>query len=225
MTSSAIRDPRRRALIALAAAVVLVVAMLAAAVAGYRTNGPAAERTTPVVSGPVSPDPVVASGPSNELAPILETPDANQFAREVASALFAWDTRSSVPLAAHVDHLVAVADPTGESSPGLVGDLDTYLPSQEMWGQLAQYETRQWLVIESAVTPEAWAVAEAQAGDELAPGTTAVTVRGVRHRAGVWENEPVTSTHDVAFTVFVVCSPSYEQCHLLRLSMLDHPLE
>lgn len=225
MKSSAIHHPRRRVLMALGAAVVLAVAMLTAAVAVFRTSGPAAERAAPVASGPVSPDPVVASGPSNQLAPILETPDANQFAREAASALFAWDTRSSVPRAAHMDHLVAVADPTGESSPGLVGDLDTYLPSQEMWGQLAQYETRQWLTIESAETPAAWAVAEAQAGDTLAPGTTAVTVRGVRHRAGVWEGVPVTSTHDVAFTVFVVCGPSYEQCYLLRLSMLDHPLE
>ena len=27
-----------------------------------------------------------------------------------------------------------------------------------------------------------------------------------------------------AFTVFVVCEPAYDTCHLLRLSELDNPL-
>jgi len=58
----------------------------------------------------------------------------------------------------------------------------------------------------------------------LLPGTTAFTITGVRHRSGVWEGTPVTSEHDVAFTVFVVCAPSYPACHLLRLSRLDEPL-
>ena len=41
----------------------------------------------------------------------------------------------------------------------------------------------------------------------------------------MWEGEPVASEHDVAFTVFIVCGPSYPECHLLRLSMLDKPLD
>jgi hypothetical protein len=28
----------------------------------------------------------------------------------------------------------------------------------------------------------------------------------------------------VEFTVFVVCAPTYDTCHLLRLSQLDNPL-
>jgi hypothetical protein len=59
----------------------------------------------------------------------------------------------------------------------------------------------------------------------LLPGTTGLTIRGIRHRTGVWEGEPVASEHDVAFTVFIVCGPSYSECHLLRLSMLDKPLD
>ena len=43
-------------------------------------------------------------------------------------------------------------------------------------------------------------------------------------RTGVWNGQPVTSEHPVAFTVFVVCAPTYPTCHLLRLSQLDNPL-
>ena len=47
----------------------------------------------------------------------------------------------------------------------------------------------------------------------------------VRHRAGVWQGEAVASEHGVTFTVFMVCGPSYDRCHLLRLSRLDEPLD
>ena len=59
---------------------------------------------------------------------------------------------------------------------------------------------------------------------QIAPGTTALTIEGTRHRAGVWNGQPVTSEHPVAFTMFMVCAPSYPTCHLLRLSQLDNPL-
>ena len=121
--------------------------------------------------------------------------------------------------------MVAVAETTGESTPGLVSDLDNYLPTEDAWVELAKYETRQWIVIDSVTTPTKWADAQDQAGDQLLPGTTALTIHGTRHRAGVWEGEPVASEHDVAFTIFLVCGPSYPECHLLRLSMLDKPLE
>ncbi len=109
--------------------------------------------------------------------------------------------------------------------PALVSDLDNYLPTQDAWVELAQYETRQWLSIDSVTTPSKWGEAETQAGDELLPGTTAFTIHGTRHRSGIWEREPVASGHEVAFTVFIVCGPLYPECHLLRLSMLDKPLD
>jgi hypothetical protein len=61
--------------------------------------------------------------------------------------------------------------------------------------------------------------------DGLLPGTTALTIQGTRHRAGEWEGEPVATEQDVAFTVFIVCRPSYPRCYLLRLSRLDEPLQ
>jgi len=66
-------------------------------------------------------------------------------------------------------------------------------------------------------------VEQAQPG-QLAEGTVAYTIEGTRHRSGVWNDEPVESAHPVAFTVFIVCKPTYETCHLLRLSELDNPL-
>ena len=81
------------------------------------------------------------------------------------------------------------------------------------------------LTIDQADIPEAWAdaLAQAQPG-QIAPGTTAFTIEGTRHRNGLWNGEPVTSEHAVSFTVFIVCAPAYPTCHLLRLSQIDNPL-
>ena len=113
---------------------------------------------------------------------------------EVAEALFAWDTATMIGRDDHIEQLVKVGDPTGESTAGLLvrhRRLPAHggLPGRD----LAQYETRQWLTIDSVTTPTKWAEAEAQAGDALLPGTTARTIHGVRHRAGVWDGEPVSS--------------------------------
>jgi hypothetical protein len=51
---------------------------------------------------------------------------------------------------------------------------------------------------------------------DCSPGRPALTIQGTRHRAGEWEREPVATEHDVAFTVFIVCRPSYPHCYLLR---------
>lgn len=179
-----------------------------------------------------SPDATVnpSSGLAWGTAPALEgtglpaTSDAEQFSRAVAVAVFGWNTSTASGPAELVEPFMTVADPTGESSAGLASDLYGYLPTVEAWATLRQYETRQWLVITSLSIPELWATAVEQGSATLAPGTTAYTVTGVRHRAGMWEGEPVSSEHEVAFTVFVVCGPTYPECHLLRLSRLDNPL-
>ena len=156
------------------------------------------------------------------LSPIAGTGDPVAFATAVARALFDWDTTGSQTLADHRGRLLAVADPTGVESPGLVTDLGGYLPSAQAWDFLAGYDTRQWIEVTDARVPGQWhAVA---AGSELAPGTTALTVTGVRHRAGTWEGSEVTARFDVAFTAVVVCGPTYPRCYLLRLSRLDEPL-
>lgn len=179
-------------------------------------------------AGPPSPTlraPRAEGSPQSGDHQSLRTSATEAFAERVAEALFAWDTQTMTTPTTTTELLVAVADPTGESSAGLVADVANYLPSDAMWIELRKYETRQWLEVTSTEVPDLWGTALDQAGDELAPGTSAVTVRGVRHRSGVWEGDAVASEHEVAFTVFMVCEPTYPECHLLRLSRLDDPLE
>lgn len=217
---------RTRRLIIAAIAVVLAFAAVAA-YSLWTYNDPTAGGP-PVSSAPST---SLALPPPTELtekepaSPIPATSDPEAFARQVADALFAWDTAATVSTDELTERLITVADPTGESSAGLRADVANFLPTAVAWSELRRYETRQWIEVTSADVPELWATAVDQAGpDGLLPGTTAYTIRGVRHRTGLWEGEPVSSVHDVAFTVFIVGSPSYPECHLLRLSQLDQPL-
>lgn len=215
----------RRILVAAAATIALLIAASAYAVLSRsHSSSSVVSSSKPDAVGPpeTAPDLRPTNGALPELAP---TAGPESFARLVAHAIFDWDTTVAVPPAAYTSRLVAVADPVGESSPGLVADVATYLPTEGAWSRLRTYATRQWLTVETIEVPSLWSQAEAEAGpDGLLPGTTAYTISGVRHRSGIWEGEPVTSEHDVAFTVFIVCAPSYADCHLLRLSRLDDPL-
>ncbi|MFC8796998.1 hypothetical protein ACFT2C_04650 [Promicromonospora sp. NPDC057138] len=149
---------------------------------------------------------------------IPRSSDPDVFARGVAEAVFTWDT-SSPSLPDVTERLLVVADPTGEETPGLLVDLRTYLPSDQAWTHLAQYRTRQWIEVSDVVEPAQWGEAVAQAPEgALGAGTTARTVTGVRHRAGTWDGEPATASSQVRFTVFLVCAPTHDTCHLLRLS-------
>jgi len=216
---------RRRHLILLGLAVgSLLIAFVAYSLQVRRSPIPPSTANV-TVAEPRELTPTVSVSPVADLAPLRPTSDPEAFARLAADALFDWNTATLIDRADHIERLVAVGDPTGESSPGLVSDLDNYFPTHEAWVELTEYKTAQWLSIESVVTPTLWAEAEAQAGDELLPGTSAFTIHGTRHRSGLWEGEPVASEHDVAFTIFFVCPPSYAECHLLRLSMLDKPLD
>lgn len=215
---------RRRLLLASITVTLLLSAALAYTVLVHRSSS---SETAPSGTGSelmrppsIQTEPVVVDLPT--LAP---TSDPDAFARRVAEAIFVWDTTTLLTRTDHLERLVEVADPTGESTPGLVSDLSGYLPTPHAWAELAQHRTRQWLTTSSVTTPSTWAEARAQAGDQLLPGTTARTIHGTRHRAGMWDGEPVASEHAVAFTVFIVCGPSYPHCHLLRLSMLDTPLD
>lgn len=220
-------DLVRRRLIVAASAIVLV---LGAITASVLLGGGSDRNSASVVGREDSPasDPVVVAP---ELAAIGPTPmapesDPETFARSVADSLFSWDTAASTNPNELTERLIAVADPTGESSAGLRADVAGYLPTAVAWADLRTYETRQWIEISAAEVPELWSTAVEQAGPGgLLPGTMAYTIRGIRHRAGTWEDQPVTSAHTVAFTVFVVCGPSYPACHLLRLSRLDAPLD
>ena len=218
--------PRRRIAV-VALAVAFVVAALGAWLAVAQPH-PTTATVPPARVDPAGRTETPASGAAEkpaDLQPVATAADPQIFAESVARALFDWDTTAPWALSDYTGRLLAVTDPTGQESPGLVADIAGYLPTAEAWAFLKPYYTRQWLEISSVEVPDLWEQALAEAGQALAPGTTAYTIRGTRHRSGVWEGEPVTSEHEVTFTVFIVCEPSYPTCHLLRLSRLDEPLD
>ena len=183
------------------------------------TENPAARHPADTSSVP---EPVVASG------------EPEGFAVAVAEALFTWDTTSGYGPA---DYAQMLADVTAdEEADAAATDVRAYLPTQEAWAQLRTHQTRQWLTIDTIEIPAVWEEAVAQAAPgQLPDGATAYTITGTRHRTGFWGTDPVTTAHEVAFTVFLTCTPERnpappvadpltETCALLRLSQLDNPL-
>lgn len=173
------------------------------------------QRPMPVPT-PRSPGPAI---------PSVEQSDPRRFAIEAAELAFEWDTTTSTNTDGYFARIVVIADPGGTESDGLVADLTAYLPSQEAWLHLREYETRQHLEVTSAEVPSTWQ-ATAREGEAfgLERGTTAYTITGIRHRTGIWNGDRVATRHRVSFTVFIICGPRYPTCYLLRLSQLDHPL-
>lgn len=229
MKTPDLSGPRiRRRLIAALVAVLIVVVPAGVGIYGLFVGPPDqsrgdddSETPGPVVTAPS--DPVPTTMP--RLPVVRASADPETFAHNVAIALFEWDTASGFMPLDYTSVVLGVGDPTGAEQAGLASDIAAFLPSRDAWIELRQYATTQHLTIETAYIPEAWATAveQAQPG-QLADGTTAVTIEGTRHRAGLWNDEHVTSEHEVAFTVFVVCGPTYDTCHLLRLSQLNNPL-
>jgi hypothetical protein len=152
------------------------------------------------------------------------TADPIVYARAVAESLFDWDTSAGFLPTDYTAAVLADADPSGEETPGLLDDVATYLPTVQQWLDLGALEVVQSIEIEGASIPDSWAAAVEQAHGQLRPGTTAVTITGTRHRSGVWNGEVAESSYPVSFTVFVGCQPSFERCHVLRLSQLDNPM-
>lgn len=228
--SPAPTDPRnRRRFVALIAAGIVLLLLAGIGVYGLLTgprNSTATDPDPETSSATTAPPTAARSTPQPpQVQAVPRSADPETFAQGVASTLFAWDTASGLWPLDYTSAILAVGDPSGDEQAGLASDLAVYLPTRDAWIELRQYATRQHLTIEAAYVPDAWgdAVAQAQPG-QLAAGTAAVTIEGTRHRAGVWNGQPVTSEHPVAFTVFVVCAPTYPTCHLLRLSQLDNPL-
>lgn len=223
-----VSDPRIRRRVIAGIAVGVVFLILAGIgiyglITGPRTTNPdETTATEPSSASPASPGPT--STP--RLPSVPRSADPETFARNVAMALFTWDTGSGFMPLDYTAVILAVGDPSGNEQAGLASDIATYLPSRSAWLDLRQYATTQTLTIEDAYVPDAWgaAVAQAQPG-QLADGTTAYTIEATRHRSGVWNDEPTSSEHAVSFTVFIVCAPTYDTCSLLRLSQLDNPLK
>ncbi|MCF4123656.1 hypothetical protein L1785_22090 [Antribacter sp. KLBMP9083] len=158
-------------------------------------------------------------------SPAASGSDPVATARRAASILFNWDTTTDT-LGSVTTDVLAVADPTGEQTPGLLADLTAYLPDPAWWERLREYETRQRVDLDTVEVPDAWtrAVATGQVAD-LLPGTYAVNVVGTLHRSGVVAGRPESFAHPVELTMFVSCEPALDECWLLRLGVPGTVLE
>ncbi|HVW43814.1 MAG TPA: hypothetical protein VHC18_20945 [Amycolatopsis sp.] len=212
--------------------VLVVVGVLALATIGVGVyglvRGPAHPASTPGVdastTGPSESAPNT-SPPKAGPATLPQTDDPIAYAKAVAAALFEWDTTSGYTPSDYEAPVLADADPSGEETSGLIGDVASYEPTTEQWTQLATMQVSQHLTISSAVVPSTWPEALAQAHGQLRPGTTAVTITGTRHRTGVWYGDKASTSEPVSFTVFEACTPAFSRCHTLRLSELNDPLK
>ena len=220
------RDLTRPQLLIIAAA---AIALMTAAVGIYGLlTGPSRPpvhtrpAAHPDARGGAVPSPVVAADPSTVVLPHADNPIA--YARAITDALFDWDTSSGFMPSDYEAPVLADADPSGEETAGLIADVATYLPTNDQWLNLATMDVAQTISIKSAGVPADWQTIATNAHGELRPGTKAVTVTGMRHRTGVWNDQPASTTGAVSFTVFVACPPAFDRCHILRLSQLDNPL-
>jgi len=242
-----LREFPRGLLIALAATALALLVVVGIAVYGLITGpGATGPESDPWPGTPPTAASATAATPTQ--APRVPVPptvpvsgDAETFARGVTSALFDWDTASGLMPVDYSSAILRTGDPTGTEQAGLASDLAAYLPSRQAWISLRAYATRQHLTIDRAYIPDAWADAVAQAlPGQLADGAVAYTIDGVRHRDGTWNEQTVTATRDVSFTIFLTCPPPAthtastwpagnratgdHSCHVLRLSQLDKPL-
>lgn len=222
------RPSRRRGpLIVLIGLIVVAAGLIAFGVYGL-VRGPAQPDRAPAPKITVSIGASPSASPSASGTPhpsaLPKTADPVAYARAVASAIFTWDTMSGLTPADYVNAIVADADPSGLETPGLVADLATYLPTDEVWQELRSYQTGETFTVASAQVPVDWPQVLAQAGSQLRDGTTAVTITGTRHRTGTWEGQSQSADTAVSFTVFMLCEPAYPSCHVLRLSQLGNPL-
>jgi hypothetical protein len=212
---------RRRLIIAVVTSGIALIVLLVIGVLGLlRGPAKAGRPENPAHEASVS---STSTAPAGHPQPVLATSNPELFARNVARALFDWDTRYVGGLSEWAQVPVDVAD--ADEAAAVASDVRSYLPSAEMWEQLRAYGTRQWLEMESVTVPDAWSTALAQAASGQIPrGAAAFTVIGIRHRTGTWDTEAIRTAQQVSFTVFVAC-PGVPACTLLRLSQLDRPLE
>lgn len=218
------RFPRRLMILLIVGAAVLAV------LAGVGLYGLLLAPRSDPSPGNTAGDPPGAStrtpSPTSSTPPVVrESDDPETFARALAIALFRWDTATEFGPTDYAQVIVDVGDPSGNETAGLASDVRTYLPTADAWAQLRTMQTRQWLDINDVLVPDEWATALEQAAEgQILPGTVAYTITGIRQREGVHGTEPVTSSHEVAFTVFITCEPTFDTCRALRISELDNPL-
>jgi len=218
------RFPRRLMILLIVGAAVLAVLVgvgLYGLLLGPRSEpSPSGSAADPPGASTSTPPPTSSTPPA-----VRESDDPETFARALATALFTWDTSTGFGPTDYAQVIVDVGDPSGNETAGLASDVRTYLPTADAWAQLRTMQTRQWLDINEVFVPDEWATALGQASEgQILPGTVAYTITGTRQREGINGTEAVTSSHDVAFTVFITCEPTFDTCRALRFSELDNPL-
>lgn len=220
------RPHRRRLVVLLAVTLGVVAALVGVGLYGL-VLAPSPDAASPTIdpTTPVSAPDVPTPSPSGStLRAILSTADGERFARDAADALMTWDT-TAFELTDYAQVIVDAGDPSGYETAALASDVRTYYPTADAWAQLRTYGTRQWLTIDGVFVPASWDDALGQAAEgDLLPGTIAYTISGTRHRAGVVGTDPQETSRPIAFTLFIACEPSFDECHLLRLSEVDNPL-
>lgn len=232
MIASSNLSTARRRLVAVTAAVLVVAATVVMGLfaLGGEPDDAATPPSTPLEPIPPFPQepsaaPSMEPGERQDLPELRETTDSRVYARSVATAVFTWDTTSGLTPRDYANNVLAGSDPSGVETAGLMTDLASYLPADDVWRQLRQYETKQTLRIESYWIPATWDEAVDEARDQIPEGTYAVNIRGTRQREGVWDGRQDSTKDVVEFTVFMGCPPRFEdRCYLLRLSELNNPL-
>jgi hypothetical protein len=219
---------RRRFLILAGAAAVILPVLAGVGIYGligqhHNHSSLLDDAASPTSDAPFSvPDPDL---PVESPRALPHTTEPVRYARAVAAALFTWDTRSALQPQDHESSVIIDADPSGYETNGLIADLNDYLPTAQVWQQLRQYATTQWLTIDKSYIPHSWIGIAENAGAQIDEGTAAVTIEGTRHRTGIWQGNPATVDYRVSFTVFLACAPTFKRCHTLRLSRLNEPLK
>ena len=164
MTTSLDTPSRGRLYAALAAGIAFLI-LAGVGIYGLVT-GP---KTPPSPAPPATSSPSTSPGPGTQSPRVTGPPrvvgstDPDQFARNVATALFAWDTASGLMPLDYSAAILAVGDPSGTEQAGLASDVANYLPSREQWVELRKHSTSQSLTITDSYVPEAWADAIIQA--------------------------------------------------------------
>ena len=120
-------------------------------ITGPRPPDDRAPDPAPTVTAPGETEPVAPGPPS-----VVPSHDPDEFARNVAEALFGWDTGSGLMPLDYTAGLLEVGDPSGAEQAGLASDIAAYLPSRQAWIELRQYATTQHLAIDHSFVPEAW---------------------------------------------------------------------
>jgi hypothetical protein len=212
---------RRRLTVALVSSGIALTTLASIGLFGLLQGHADADETRPSASH--TPDLLTPAARTERPQTVLATSDAELFARDVAEALFTWDTRYEGDLSDWAQAVVDVADP--DEAAAVASDVRNYIPAVSMWDRLGTYGTRQWIKLDSVTVPDSWSTALEQAAPgQIPPGASAFTVIGTRHREGIWRSKVIRTERSVSFTVFVVCSRD-TPCALLRLSQIDQSLD